>query len=344
VVKRLSPASRAYLASGRRRIALNRLLKADSRPRPLYARVAGGRFTVLVHRSTRKPGWWQATFFDEDLEPYGDTESADWASLLEHIHGDGVDWRTARVATADMVPNASHYSSVAELAEAAERATLDDFFSHYPQSAGGELDSEGDDAYPGSNVVWLGDPGRMVRVKADEIRHIDGNIFYPDKLAAVVAGVRDMDDPVVFVAPYGTASRVSLEDVKESQSYWEDEGLDEPLTTGDEDLDAFLADPEQWLDDQGLDPDDEDYESTKQEMVEALRAAEVGSRGDLGSWVFTIRDGNHRAFGALIAGEPYIWMILADNDYQDLMGKVRQAEEGLRELSEEDKELLDRLE
>jgi hypothetical protein len=91
----------AFQEADRQRTALNALLDRD--PHPLKAPVHGGRFEVLVHRSTRKPGWWQATFFDDE-GPYGDSESPTWHRLLEHIHMDSVDWTRAepvRAATAN---------------------------------------------------------------------------------------------------------------------------------------------------------------------------------------------------------------------------------------------------
>ena len=52
----------------------------------------------------------------------------------------------------------------------------------------------------------------------------------------------------------------------------------------------------------------------------------------------TIRDGNHRAFGALVAGEPYVYVMVSDNQLQDL----RDAEEK-GTLTDEQQELLERL-
>lgn len=40
--------------------------------------------------------------------------------------------------------------------------------------------------------------------------------------------------------------------------------------------------------------------------------------GDIGKLLFTVRDGNHRVFGALIAGERHVWMHLSDNDVQNV--------------------------
>jgi hypothetical protein len=31
-----------------------------------------------------------------------------------------------------------------------------------------------------------------------------------------------------------------------------------------------------------------------------------------------VRDGNHRVFGAVLGGEPFVWLILEENQKQDL--------------------------
>lgn len=324
----LKPVYQRDLAHGRNDIQLKRLIKRhEGAPVPLYVRQRDGG-SVLVHRSTRKRGYWQATFFDEEMDPYADSESRDWAGLLNHIHGWDIDWRTAQVATPEMVPNAGNIEALRQMAEYAEEATLEDFADYYPATASGEMAEQLEDprvaadAYRGQDVTWLGTDGRMVRVPPEYARHIEGNIFDPSKLAAVVAGVQHAAGPVVFVAPYGQASKVDLLTIKESLEYAEDEGLDRPLTTGDEQLDDFLVDPDAWLGDFG-EPGDEDYDDAKAEMEARVKEAVELDEGDLGGWVFTFRDGNHRAFGALIAGEPFVWMILADNDYQDLREQAK---------------------
>jgi hypothetical protein len=37
---------------------------------------------------------------------------------------------------------------------------------------------------------------------------------------------------------------------------------------------------------------------------------------DIGKLLYTIRDGNHRTFGALIGGETRVWINLYDNTFQ----------------------------
>ena len=84
--------ARAYLAAGRRRIAMQRLSATE--PRPLRVPTADGE--LLIHRSTGEPGW-QCTYFDEAGEPWGHTHNVDWPKLLEHVHTSGVvpEWRRA---------------------------------------------------------------------------------------------------------------------------------------------------------------------------------------------------------------------------------------------------------
>jgi hypothetical protein len=228
--------------------------------------------------------------------------------------------------------NPGDYRSIERIYELHGPATYEDFEDHYPKSASGELCEEAlpKNLYTGRNVIWHGFEGRMVRVDAEYIEHIRENIFYPDKLAAVVAGVVEHPDKVCFDAPYGTISKVDLQTVKESLGY-DDE---DPYSTGDEELDDYLKDPELFLEDYGL-PEDEEYQEKKQEMDEALAQAVADEDGDLGAWVFSVRDGNHRAFGSLLAGEPHIWAILSDNEVQDL----REAQKS-GTLTEDQEELL----
>jgi len=223
-------------------------------------------------------------------------------------------------------------------------ATYESFEDYYPASASGELGVEAEDREPeniyyGRNVAWIGTEGRMLRVDPEYALHISGNIFYPDKLSAVVKGVVEHPERVYFVAPYGTISKVDLYRVKESIEYAEtgDDEMDMPYSTGDDELDEYLVAPETVLEDYG-EPGDEEYEEKKEEMEESLRDAVENNEGDLGSWAVTIRDGNHRTFGSLLAGEPYVWAILDDNTYQDLLQMKKEGN-----LSDKDRELLDML-
>lgn len=208
-------------------------------------------------------------------------------------------------------------------------ASYEDFEDYYPASARGDLEEEAeqypDTVYVARNVVWLGTEGKMLRVDPDYAYHIQGNIFDSDKLGAVVEGVVHHPTKVHFYAPYGTASKIDVNDVRESLQYEDDD----PLSTGDDDLDEYLLDPDAFL---------EEYEEDRDEMEQALVEAEEEGSGDLGSWTFTFRDGNHRAFGSLLADEPYVWAILEDNQYQDLVEAKKRGT-----MTEEQKELWEML-
>ena len=220
--------------------------------------------------------------------------------------------------------NPSNINSTRNLMRDGNYSSRDDydqgeFRDYYPKTASVTLEvfSE-DDLYYGNKVIWDGTAGKMMKADPEYIQHMEGNIFYPDKLAAVVSGVQNADERLVFTAPYGTANKIELIDVKESIEYRDDEDLDRPYTTGDEELDRYLVDPEEVLEEYA-DPEDEPelYAQHKKEFEEALQEALKAEQGDLGRWAVTVRDGNHRAFGALLAGEPYVYVIMAQNQYQD---------------------------
>ena len=236
--------------------------------------------------------------------------------------------------------NSNYIELVSEMAETGSGY----FEDYYEESALGEL--EPSDPYYGRNVIWDGIGGRMIRVYPENIQPIEGNIFDPDKLAAVRDGIIYAEDRVVLIAPYGTVTVIDLQDVKESIENSEYNPY-EVLTTGDEDLDLWLVDPDDFLAQEGYDPEDlkeyladrdayleswsndpieqvekeeemKDALDRKREMDRELSEAVAHQNGDLGDFRITIRDGNHRAFGALLAEEPYIYMILEDNQFQYL--------------------------
>lgn len=244
-------------------------------------------------------------------------------------------------------PNAGHASQLEQMVdqyfdEYGKREAYEEFREHYPKSFSGQMEEDVESSpidrqnvRRGRNVAWVGEAGRMVRVDPEYMQHISGNIFYPEKLASVAAAVELHPDTLYLTAPYGQMAQIDVHRVKESQEYWEDEGLDEPLSTGDDELDEYIVDPEEYLDDHA---DDDERQELREEMEERLQEAIDSGDGDLGSWIFTVRDGNHRAFGALAGGEPYVWAILMDSDYQDLV-----AAHDSGTMTEEQQELWDML-
>jgi hypothetical protein len=189
-------------------------------------------------------------------------------------------------------------------------SSLEEFEDYFPETAKGEYSVRRRDLYTGVNVRWDGYEGRMIRVTPDEAVQMDQNIFDPYKLAAVVYAVEHHPEKLTFIAPYGSVTKIGLEDIRESIQY----GDEDPLTTGDEVLDEYLADPEEAL---ALYDGDERLE-LQNELEEGLRDVVALEEGNIGDIRVQIRDGNHRAFGALIGGEPYIWVIVSDNQMQDI--------------------------
>lgn len=201
---------------------------------------------------------------------------------------------------------------------------------YYPLSSQGdesELYDEGYTKYYGRNVVWLGREGEMFRARPEYIEAIEGNIFDPDKLASVVDLVEGHSDRIPFVAPVADVVLITPQDVKESIEYEEEEGRH--LTTGDEELDLFLVDPDEALElYSDLYDEEEDYESEaayQADRADAIKAFETDlasavdrGDGDLGSFRVQIRDGNHRTFGALLAGEPYVYVWVIDWTMDDV--------------------------
>ena len=221
-------------------------------------------------------------------------------SLRESIHGYGSEWASK----------------------------FDDF---YPQSASGELrPHKTEKLYKGQKVHWIGQSGHMVKVTPDYVKNLEGNVFDPEKLAAVAWFIRRSPEPVVMRPGYGqVVASTSIDDIAESLQYAKDAALfgeDRTLSTGDESLDSYLKDPETYLDDNlgyysgpGSESEDEDVAKAgfRTEMEEMKAEAIREGWGDLGERRFTVLDGNHRTFGALLAGEPYAWIRLLENDYQD---------------------------
>lgn len=173
-------------------------------------------------------------------------------------------------------------------------------------------DVDDDELYHGRHVVWRGMPGRMLRLDWDQLQATQGNPFDFDKVGTFAEIIREgrYGDKPVMGAPPVMLTLVGLDDVAEShQAAQGDElfdsyGMTRPFTTGDEELDEFLADEAAYLDQH----EDEERHAVESEMVARAEDALARQEGDLGSVVGYLRDGNHRAFAAQLAGEPDLWV------------------------------------
>ena len=185
-----------------------------------------------------------------------------------------------------------------------------------------EHETKFDNLYHGRNVVWIGDSGKMVRADAHYVYPIQGNIFYDEKISQLADKINASPEKVILYAPYGEMSRVDLSSVEESIKYQEDYGH-AALTTGDEDLDEYLKDKEEYLNNNAEYDDEyevvtESHDKLKSDLESQLKEAEESGGGDLGEFIFQIRDGNHRAFAAIEAGEKYIWIMISKNQMQNI--------------------------
>lgn len=198
-----------------------------------------------------------------------------------------------------------------------EYASYEDFIEHYTPLEEDVIEHQLNTIYYGRNVAWVGTEGKMLKVTKEYAYPIEGNIFYSDKLAKVRNGILESPDRVYFYAPYGMATKIDLQAVKESIEH-QDDINHRPWTTGDDELDEYLVDPESALSIYDPEENPEEYEEAKRDFEKRLKDAVNNNEGDLGEWAVQIRDGNHRAFGAFLAGEPYIWVAIADNQLQEL--------------------------
>lgn len=83
----------AFIAAEKERAAFERV--AAKAPHAFRADTTDGRWEVLVHPSTKRDGWWQATTFEAG-EPIGDMEDADWRKLLARLRLDRIDWANVK--------------------------------------------------------------------------------------------------------------------------------------------------------------------------------------------------------------------------------------------------------
>lgn len=186
-----------------------------------------------------------------------------------------------------------------------------------------------DDVYWGDRVGWVGIQGQMMKLPWDQVQATPTNLFAPEKASAFRDIIRSGDRPLMY-APPAMLSRVSLDDVRETQAahrrdeLFESYGMTRPFTTGDEELDEFLADEDEFIELYAADDDDE--RALRVEMSKAAEEAISDQTGDLGKLVAALRDGNHRAFGSQMAGEDEVWIIVRMNDPESDMRHL-----GLRE-------------
>lgn len=172
----------------------------------------------------------------------------------------------------------------------------------------------------GNAVKWFVEPGQAVWIESKYLRPISGNLFDADKLGAVANEVirrRKNRSFVSFYASYGQIHRITPENIAESLAY-KDYDSGTPWTTGLPALDDWLLRRE----------NKETTAEEDREMEPVLDDAVATGSGDLGKWTATVRDGNHRTFGAVLGREEKVAVRFYDNDVQDMREAARRRASG----------------
>lgn len=193
------------------------------------------------------------------------------------------------------------------------RDILEDIGSHYSTL---DADEKHGDEYYGRNVVWYGERGRMLKLTKENSEPIWGNTFDYDKIEETADAIKYAEDRVKFYAPLCDAVILDIQDIKENiegkrhGDLMHDPVIDDVHTfsTGDSDLDEYIVDPEEYLDDNSY--EDEDRKELKQEMEDLKEQAIKEQWGNIGELFIQVRDGNHRRAAAFASGESVVWGIL----------------------------------
>jgi len=189
-----------------------------------------------------------------------------------------------------------------------------------------EEDVDPNSVYNARSVRWVGTPGQMFKISTDDIVAMQENEFDPVKVVTFAELIGRRGKPYID-APTVMLRRVDLSDVGWSQEAMDlDElfssyGTTRPYTTDDENLDVYLKNPDQYVEHYA--DNEEEEEELRQVMDSRAQEALASNDGDLGMLVAQLRDGNHRAFGAQLAGEDYIWVRVVQTDFLEDKGLSR---------------------
>ena len=199
-------------------------------------------------------------------------------------------------------------------------ASHSDFAEHYRRDW---TPTKGLVPMQGHNVTWWVEPGEAIWVKAEYLRPTSGNIFYEDKLGAISRAVRNAEESLSFLAPFGYVEVIGPSDIAESimSAEWHP---GRAWTTGDEELDEWLVDPEAYIEDRGY--DEEEAIEIRAEMGEMLTEAVRDGWGDLGELYGTVQDGNHRAFGSILGGEEQVAIRVHNNSMTMIKEFIKKGE------------------
>ena len=217
--------------------------------------------------------------------------------------------------------------------------------------------------YEGRNVIWYGDPGSMIVLSADQVHGMWGNIYYPEKKEYLKDLIINYPEKVEIECSYGIGDVITIQDIIDQQtsasqdSFQVDyEELDEPATTGDEELDHYAGieyiDHLEWAGDISedarkffeehkfdlvygkstpeslaqqfklIDPDEYDREAFNEfiRLEMGLNEAKESNQGDINEFEVQLRDGHHRVMSAIESGEEYVCLNLTKEGLERFKG------------------------
>ena len=165
----------------------------------------------------------------------------------------------------------------------------EEMLQNYPMSAGDpekfleEHPKEFYNYFYLKNFIFIGPKGRCLKIYADDLVPLEGNIFYDEKLKAVAEAPNVFDFKIPFFVGFVDLFSLDCDEILEF--------TEQKLEDGDEDLryDDFLH----------------------------------LTSEDVDNIFFQLRDGNHRSWGALLSGEEHIYAQVYQNTYQDYVDWVK---------------------
>lgn len=161
-----------------------------SRPHPFTAK--SGNFDVMVHKSTRTPGAWQATFIDDE-GPWGDTERDCWRELLEVLRYE-LDWTSVEAAKPKRFrPNSSRASVKKQAESGGVLFSLLDTYSR----------DEWERMSVFLDTLAEGNPDRKLLPRKVRLADDDGELSLTDRAESVWDFLRGNTDAVYEIDPYG---------------------------------------------------------------------------------------------------------------------------------------------
>ncbi len=205
-------------------------------------------------------------------------------------------------------------STLCDLSRDTPRRARTDIYQHYEPLDEDNLDERESSS---DHLVWVGNGADMIRVPRAYTSAREDNIFDFEKLAAVRDAVANKSgERLYFHAPYAQAMRISEDEValsqqtaaRETMLLFTELGVTRPFTTGDDELDEYLLDKDEFL----IENASRSSRALRSKMARAMESRLVVAsklpQSDLGKLWVRLRDGHHRVFGAFMAGETWAWV------------------------------------